>query len=190
MRLLSLAVCAVVAAGTLTVHAATLTGDTIQSQFAATGYTPSPYAGPVSTVAPGTTGAYPGIASAGTFSIAYTATTITLLSAGGTTSFASGFTFNGAEFNVLTGTPFATVSIDPSTTLAGFTSGDLSLSAGTIAANLGGLVFGSNQSLVLDVTTVAATPEPSSLVLLGTGLVALGRMCTQKRRSKQTEEIA
>jgi hypothetical protein len=162
-----------------TAHATLLDGTTITSHFEANGGT---YAGPVSTVAPGTVSPYPGIASGGTFSVTYADTSIEMLSAGGTTSFTGGFTFNGIVFDDAA-VNFTNVTIDPASTLAGFTAADLTFTANEIRANLNGLTFGTNAQLVLDLASTSAVPEPASLTLLGTALVGFG-IAVQRRRNR------
>jgi hypothetical protein len=131
-----------------TAHATTLLdGTTITSHFEANGST---YAVPVSTVAPGTVSPYPGINSGGTFSVSYADTFIDLLSAGGSTSFTGGFIFNGIVFDD-PAVNFTNVTIDPTSTLAGFTTADLTFTAHEIRANLDGLTFNAGGQLVLDV---------------------------------------
>jgi hypothetical protein len=162
-----------------TAHATLLNGTTITSHFEADGST---YAGPVSTVAPGTVSPYPGIGSAGTFSVTYADTSITILSAGGTTIFSDGFTFNGIVFDDAA-VNFTSVTIDPASTLAGFTAADLTFTPHEIRANLNGLLFGTNAQLALDLAGVSAVPEPASLTLLGAALVGFG-VAVQRRRNR------
>jgi hypothetical protein len=151
-----------------TAHATLLDGTTITSHFDALPGEPG-YAGPTSTVAPGTVSPYPGITSSGTFSVTYADTSIQLLSAGGTTIFASSFTFNGIVFND-TAVNFTNVTIGPASTLTGFTAADLTFTANEITANFNGLTFGTNAQLVLDLVGTTAVPEPSSLILLCVGI--------------------
>src|SRR3984885_3140065 len=72
---------AAASAAVMPAHATFLDGTTIDSHFdALPGF--AGYAGPTSTVAPGTVSPYPGINSDGTFSVTYADTSITILSAG------------------------------------------------------------------------------------------------------------
>jgi len=170
----ALALASVASASTL------LTGETVESYFDATGV--GIYAGPVYTLAPGTIASYPGISTSGTFSVTYTDNTITILSAGGTTSFSSGYTFNGIVFDVPNVT-FTGATIGGSSTLSGFVAGDLAFSGQQVTANFDALTFNSGNQLVLDLsgTNTSATPEPASLILTGAGLVALGFIRRRRR---------
>lgn len=62
--------------------------------------------------------------------------------------------------------PFLTGTVDFNLTIPGLTS--VSQISGIVAS------FGTSPGSTLGVTSTAATPEPSSLLLLGTGLLALG----------------
>ena len=82
--------------------------------------------------------------------------------------------FNGYVYDFLnSGNLITNVTVDPSSTLSGFDPSYVTLTSDgaggqLIELNLGqGLSFGPGASVVLDVATNAATPEPSSLTLLG-----------------------
>jgi hypothetical protein len=150
-----------------------LTGESITSDFQATGF--GVYAGPVVTTAPATISPYPGISSNGTFSVTYTDSTITLLSAGGSTLFDSGYTFNGIVFDLPANFTFSSATIDGATTLSGFVAGDLSFAANVLQVNLDALTFNSGNQLVLDVNgSTSAAPEPGTLALGAGGMVLVG----------------
>jgi hypothetical protein len=148
-----------------------LTGEQVTSHFEATGF--GVYAGPVVTTAPGTISPYPGISSSGTFSVTYTDSTITLLSAGGSTLFSGGFAFNGIVFDLPSNFTFTSAGIDGATTLPGFVAGDLSIAANELRANLDALTFNSGNQLVIDVNGTTA-PEPGTLLLAAAGMVFVG----------------
>ncbi|NML15041.1 PEP-CTERM sorting domain-containing protein [Azohydromonas caseinilytica] len=96
--------------------------------------------------------------------------------------FSHGSRFGAADFSgwVLSdvfGTidSFMSVSIDPSTTLAGMTSERLSFTADSISVNWGGLIFQAGDRLVLNVLTrgAIAVPEPGTLSLMGVALLGI-----------------
>ena len=158
-----------------------LTGESITSHFEATGV--GVYAGPVVSTAPATISPYPGISSSGTFSVTYTDSTITLLSAGGSTLFTSGFVFNGIIFDLPANFTFSSASIDGTSTLSGFVAGDLSFAANELQVNLDALTFNSGNQLVIDVngSTSTSTPEPGTLVLGAGGMVLVGLLRRLRR---------
>jgi hypothetical protein len=79
--------------------------------------------------------------------------------------------FNGIDLSFAGAPTITNVTLDSASTLtpAGF-----SFTGSDVELNLEGLSASAGQRAILDVTTAAAAaPEPSSLLLLGTGLLAL-----------------
>jgi hypothetical protein len=81
--------------------------------------------------------------------------------------------FNGFEISILSGETFSLVSIDPSSSSAFSTGAVLTSSPNNLFLNLAGTCDActGGETITLDVAAnPAAAPEPSSFVLLGTGL--------------------
>lgn len=98
--------------------------------------------------------------------------------------------FNAASFNgyILTaisaGIPaFGSITIDPATTMVGFTASDLSVDSTHFYINVAGLSASAGTVLKLDVTPAFVAPEPASLALAGSGFAFVGVMYMAKRRS-------
>jgi hypothetical protein len=95
----------------------------------------------------------------------------------------SGWFWTYADFNgwVLTddsGSPITSVTVDPATTMPGFTSDNLSWTGNQIIVNWQGLYM--QGSLTLDLNGGGGrVPEPSTWLLLGTSLAGL---CAWRRR--------
>ena len=68
--------------------------------------------------------------------------------------------------------PFSNVTIDASTTMAGFAPSNVTFNSSQLAINFAGLPLGNTNTLVV-LNVSSAVPEPSSLLLLGAGLVGL-----------------
>jgi hypothetical protein len=82
--------------------------------------------------------------------------------------------YNGIDLQFSGGSSITSVSIDPATNMAGFNESDLYFTGNEIQVNWADLPFDSSTVVTLDVNgTSTVVPEPSSLVLLGSGLLAI-----------------
>jgi hypothetical protein len=82
--------------------------------------------------------------------------------------------FNGFEVGILSGATIEDVVLDPLSDPALATGAVITFSADNIFINLEGTCGScgaADQSIILDVTSSSVTPEPSSIALLGTGLL-------------------
>jgi len=85
-------------------------------------------------------------------------------------------TFNGFDIKILSPfNGFASVTIDTNDPVwSGLLASDVTHTSTDIYVNLEGLVSGAGNQLTLDYTELASTtPEPSSLLLIGSGMAAL-----------------
>jgi hypothetical protein len=150
-----------------------LQGQSVRSHFEANPAVGT-YAGPIISVVGAGVEIPGGFVNA--LNIDYSDTQIRIFSPGASSPFSGGFTFNGAVFDDvnLTIPAFTSVTIDPSSTLPGFGAAQLSFTADEIRANFNGLVFRTEDQLVLNVNAaVRSAPEPMTLLLLISGLVGL-----------------
>jgi hypothetical protein len=99
---------------------------------------------------------------------------------------ANAATFNGPRLTVIGSAPAITdVAIDPATNVPGFDSSRLSFTSDSILENIQGLAFPANGNIRLNVQFASAVPEPSSFVMVGTG-VLIGVGCLWRRRKRAT----
>jgi hypothetical protein len=97
----------------------------------------------------------------------------------------TGAAFNGFRFYDALGAipPITGVTVDGATTLAGFDASRVSFDADNIYINMQGLSAGGAHLVRLDVQFgTIAVPEPSAILLLGSGLIALAIPVWRRRR--------
>ena len=95
----------------------------------------------------------------------------------------NGAAFNGFRITDINGTipGFTGVTINAATNLVGFDASRISFDADHIWVNWQGLAFNANTVVSLDLQGAAAVPEPTSMLLLGSGLAFVARRRRQRR---------
>lgn len=91
--------------------------------------------------------------------------------------------YNGIAINLLSSGSFSSVTIDPATNMVGFNTSDLSFTANQIQVNWASLPFDPNTIVKLDVNSTSTVPEPGTIFLIPSGLVALG-FCRRKLKMR------
>lgn len=88
--------------------------------------------------------------------------------------------YNGIAIDLLSSGSFEDVTVDPSTNMDGFGSGNISFTADQIQVNWENLSFDSSTDVILDVTLGAgdpqdppAAPEPATFLMLAPALACL-----------------
>lgn len=168
------------------VHAGFLEGQTLSLEIKDTITNPPSTWGPAQfvvndTVEIGVSNSAPAVS----FNLEVTDNTITF-----TYTETSGFnaaSFNGYIFTAISPEipAFGSITVDPATTLAGFTSADLSLDSTHFYVNVAGLEEQAGTVLKLDVDPdVSSVPEPPSLVLAGLGLLLIGGVSAARRKAQ------
>jgi hypothetical protein len=89
--------------------------------------------------------------------------------------------YNGIAINLLSSGSFSSVTVDPSTNMAGFGAGNISFTADQIEINWEGLAFNASTVVTLDVADPPAVPEPSTLGLADAGLCAAFALAARVR---------
>ena len=87
--------------------------------------------------------------------------------------------FNGFVFTDYSNSPITSVTIDPSTTMPGFTLDNVSWTSSQITVNWRGLNL--DGSVTLDINGGSSIPEPATWLLLGSSLIGLAAW--RKRRA-------
>jgi hypothetical protein len=89
--------------------------------------------------------------------------------------------FVGPEIFDLTNSSIMSVTLDPSSTLLGFTQSDITFTNNSVFLNWQGLSKNAGDFVTVDVVTAtAAIPEPPALALLATSIAALGLLRRRK----------
>jgi hypothetical protein len=92
--------------------------------------------------------------------------------------------FDGFNFADVVGI-FSTVTLDASSTYAGFDASRIMFNANQIFVNVADLPGLTGQTISLDINASASpTPEPSSLMMLGVGLLGLAGLALKGQRSQ------
>lgn len=92
--------------------------------------------------------------------------------------------FNGIAVNVVSGPAITSLTIDPSTNLAGFNSSLISFTGNQIQVDWQGLAFNASTRVKLNLTGSRsnATPEPGSVALFAGSLVTGAGLLLKRRR--------
>ena len=88
---------------------------------------------------------------------------------------------NGPVFIDLTA-PFATVAIDPATTLNAFNSTTVSIVDGKVVVDWSGQYVEVGDTLVLEIASSSDVPEPSSLTLIAAALIGVNLVRHRRRK--------